>query len=657
MLPSLFMNGTLALPALLIAGLLSTAATAQSTARTYFSVPYSGAPAAHAPLVKGLVGVIDEANTRIRMAMLRLDLLPVVEALIRAHKRGVDVKVVTDDAARNVGFKPWYDALVKSGIPVRVDRGTVFNCNLHHKFFIIDDRTIWTGDWNSCWLDTDKIFHAALRIDSRGLAKDHLDQWQKLYDGERAGIEGQYTLPRVTHPVEGGGSARVHFGFEEDLEEVMVREIARAKATVDFAHAVFRNRRVAMALVAAMRRGVRVRLALGRDGLSRPLFQSCARFGAECRSAERPGIGCKFMVVDRQRLITGSWNCTIDTDHENIVVVEGVPRLLSGYLTYFASMLQRAEPWFKKGALAEDLTREHLMVRLTSTPGSKIATAALPWRGEVSAPPAPILVPEDAAVVPVSAAWPRHDRGRRDKHIAVTLHRRRALRPGARIRFVLSYTELHHSLGCYLPANHRPFVLDATAVGNLDRDLVLPFAFRLPPGHRKFHVELDQFDSGADGAWVWRGRWRLGPASITVIPGARVDRRDHIKIQRPLPFEQWTLNEFTQREANGLRFTAPWGGGFSPRLVHRPRKGDAILVRVTMQSDRQVTVAWYGMLGGKGKFPLPIIADGEPHDYVIPMDDHPAWHACKAIDRLHVLLGNEAPLQRLHEVAMGTLVR
>ncbi|MBC5994566.1 phospholipase D-like domain-containing protein [Pontibacter cellulosilyticus] len=68
----------------------------------------------------------------------------ITEALIRAHKEGVHVKVLTDNEKL---FDKGSDIrrIAAAGLPVRVD---LSQYHMHHKFVIIDNEAILTGSYN-----------------------------------------------------------------------------------------------------------------------------------------------------------------------------------------------------------------------------------------------------------------------------------------------------------------------------------------------------------------------------------------------------------------------------------------------------------------------------------------------------------------------------
>jgi len=66
------------------------------------------------------------------------------DAVLDAHRRGVAVRVITDDAkAEDLGSD--VERFERSGVPTRVDRSPF---HMHHKFAILDGETLLTGSYN-----------------------------------------------------------------------------------------------------------------------------------------------------------------------------------------------------------------------------------------------------------------------------------------------------------------------------------------------------------------------------------------------------------------------------------------------------------------------------------------------------------------------------
>jgi phosphatidylserine/phosphatidylglycerophosphate/cardiolipin synthase-like enzyme len=78
----------------------------------------------------------------VELAADNLDLWSLRDALLGAHRRGVDVRVVieTDNLASEE-----VQELIANGIPVQDDQNAGL---MHNKFAIIDRLEVWTGSMN-----------------------------------------------------------------------------------------------------------------------------------------------------------------------------------------------------------------------------------------------------------------------------------------------------------------------------------------------------------------------------------------------------------------------------------------------------------------------------------------------------------------------------
>lgn len=116
-------------------------------------------------LTKTLTSLIDSADCSVDLAIYDLENPEVGQALIRASQRGVRVRIVTDDFHRNdapeIDSAMW--ASLRKAAIISIDDdgdiympdGSVINQNLsgssydmHNKFAVIDEQTIWTGSYN-----------------------------------------------------------------------------------------------------------------------------------------------------------------------------------------------------------------------------------------------------------------------------------------------------------------------------------------------------------------------------------------------------------------------------------------------------------------------------------------------------------------------------
>jgi phosphatidylserine/phosphatidylglycerophosphate/cardiolipin synthase-like enzyme len=133
-----------------------------------------------------------------------------------------------------------------------------------------------------------------------------------------------------------------HARHESDVSDVVARHILAARSTVDMAMYNLNVQRIADALLAVHRRGVRVRIVANVESVASPAsrFAQLATAGVPVTSNPRgpsgqpqPLMHNKFIVIDGRpgasgdsapTIITGSWNATVAQtfeDANNVVVI------------------------------------------------------------------------------------------------------------------------------------------------------------------------------------------------------------------------------------------------------------------------------------------------------------------------------------------------
>lgn len=91
-----------------------------------------------------IVRLLDDALRDIEICVFTITDDRISSAALRAHGRGVSVRVITDnDKSEDLGSD--VERLQDAGVPLRVDR-TEFH--MHHKFAIFDQRRLLTGSYN-----------------------------------------------------------------------------------------------------------------------------------------------------------------------------------------------------------------------------------------------------------------------------------------------------------------------------------------------------------------------------------------------------------------------------------------------------------------------------------------------------------------------------
>ncbi|MEM0372490.1 MAG: phospholipase D family protein [archaeon] len=124
-----------------------------------------------------LISEINSAKTSIHAAVYSLTLDGISDALIAAHNRGVDVKIVMDKEQASSQYSD-FRKLKDAGVDVRVDGNSNY---MHNKFAVIDGKTVTTGSYN--WTDhaTNGNDENELIISSETLAAQYEKDFQRIY--------------------------------------------------------------------------------------------------------------------------------------------------------------------------------------------------------------------------------------------------------------------------------------------------------------------------------------------------------------------------------------------------------------------------------------------------------------------------------------------
>jgi len=149
-------------------------------------------PAAAAPSVQAafspergalqlILNVIESSQHSIRMMGYSFTSPEVTSALVRAHRRGVDVRIVLDDKGnRNKVSQAAINTAVSAGIPLRTnDRYAI----MHDKVLIVDEQTVETGSFNYTRAGARKNSENVVVIrEVPELAATYLQHWQSRWE-------------------------------------------------------------------------------------------------------------------------------------------------------------------------------------------------------------------------------------------------------------------------------------------------------------------------------------------------------------------------------------------------------------------------------------------------------------------------------------------
>lgn len=141
-----------------------------------------------------LVKVIDNAKLSIDVAAYSLSLNSVRFALINAHKRGVQVRMVMESGNMDRSDP---QALIEAGIPIVGDNSDGL---MHDKFMVIDRSEVWLGSMNFTDSGTYDDNNHLMRILSTKIAANFTTEFEEMFNDKLFGpnIRTQTPNPSIT---------------------------------------------------------------------------------------------------------------------------------------------------------------------------------------------------------------------------------------------------------------------------------------------------------------------------------------------------------------------------------------------------------------------------------------------------------------------------
>ena len=213
---------------------------------------------------------------------------------------------------------------------------------MHHKFFVVDGRRVFTGSANIS--DSDIGGYSAnvmLVIDSAAVAAAYSAEFEQLWAGR---FHSEKTRSAKTAFTVEGVPVRVLFSPQDKAVDTGVRPLlAQARSTIDVAIFYLTNKYITADLLAAQQRGVRVRVIVdatsAENGYSKHEILRAAGIPVKVE-AWGGKMHAKAAVIDRTWLIAGSMNWTRagdDTNDENTLLINS-PRLAAQQQAYFDAL-------------------------------------------------------------------------------------------------------------------------------------------------------------------------------------------------------------------------------------------------------------------------------------------------------------------------------
>ncbi len=126
-----------------------------------------------------LIRHLDSAQKHLDIAVYSFTLDSVADAVIRAKARGVPVRVITDSVQAAGGYSA-DEKLEAAGISLK--RVDLYRGSMHHKFAVIDSKTVGTGSYNYSQNATEYNNENLVFITNPAVAKAYADEFERIWN-------------------------------------------------------------------------------------------------------------------------------------------------------------------------------------------------------------------------------------------------------------------------------------------------------------------------------------------------------------------------------------------------------------------------------------------------------------------------------------------
>lgn len=270
-----------------------------------------------------IIRSLNEAEISVDVCVFSLTLNELADALRAAHRRGVRVRLITDDDQSEARGSDVV-SLGKDGIDVRMDNS---KAHMHHKFAIVDGRVLLNGSFNwtrSAVLDNREAVCLVQSTSLCGIYAAEFDcMWDLFSPASASTHEGLcvrsapisddaagfrvFFFPDAAMPCRFGSECRraargeCTYAHDETALSAVIGELSGAMESLDICVFSLTCNEIADAVRAAHSRGVKVRLLTDDDQADArgSDIRALAHGGIEVRSDSSPShMHCKYCIID-----------------------------------------------------------------------------------------------------------------------------------------------------------------------------------------------------------------------------------------------------------------------------------------------------------------------------------------------------------------------
>ncbi len=271
-----------------------------------------------------LVQKLGTAKRSIDAALHEIDSDRIAQGLIAAHRRGVRVRIVTEDDYMDEAS---IEALQTAGVPIVSDEG--HSGLMHNKFLVIDQRYVWTGSFNTTDNGAFKNNNNSIWVESVEVAENFTHAFLDMFERQQFGGGSRSPVPHPVVTMPDGTTIRTAFAPDYDVARFIVNHLRQAEQSIYFMAFSFTHDGIGKIMKARFQDGLDVRGVFETRGSDSQYaeYTSMRELGMSViKDTNKWVMHHKVIIVDSNTVITGSFNFSKNaarTNDENVLIIQG----------------------------------------------------------------------------------------------------------------------------------------------------------------------------------------------------------------------------------------------------------------------------------------------------------------------------------------------
>jgi len=261
-----------------------------------------------------LVDAIDGARLSIDVAAYSLSLNSVRNALLRAHDRGVTVRVVMESTNMDRSDP---QIMIEAGIPIIGDNRQGL---MHDKFLVIDKSEVWLGAMNFTDSGTYEDNNNLMRIHSTKIAENYSVEFNEMFEDNKFGPDVVAKTPNPTITID-DTRIDIYFSPDDGVLNALASLLSGAEESIHFLAFSFTSNDLGAIVREKAEAGLTIAGVMDQEQISSnqgteydPFKQADLDVRIDGNSGQ---MHHKVFIVDEKIVVLGSYNFSQSAEERN----------------------------------------------------------------------------------------------------------------------------------------------------------------------------------------------------------------------------------------------------------------------------------------------------------------------------------------------------